>query len=921
MKSLALFIAALLIVSSGFALIPRSSIISSYTCPSGSPCGPSDPSQLIDESIAEPYDYLDPSQGFFIADGYFASVFQGLVAFNPYNSSEVVPALASSWTVSAGPLYSGSPNFYTQWNFRMRQNTWFSDGNPINAYVAWFSFVRILYMNSPTKVGLTNYASITLNLTNPLDVTPDGNVFPDGLQNALSYAGLCAVNPNNDQGCVSALNSMLSNFNWNNATQLKVMSYPDQAYVASSNSSFTINTIQPYSQTLLILPSQWGAMVDPQFIDSSLDCGSNPCGGVQNNTQPTYIAQNGMPGSGPYEYGPHGSGNTELILTNNTRYWADGVSGLAPNLQPAKIGSIVMKFGSPDNTSISDFVSSNAEIISPSQNEFSTLWSSYHSAYPGVSFNSIFETQGYSPCEFYVSMNMQYTNYSLFGYSPVNYTNVRQALVHAVNYTEILDKLYSTANPSNGSLLTLGELFLPPIPPGFGPLDNPQNIALYPYNITLARDLIASAGIADGFYVKLPNGTSLGDTSGNLFDSIDFAFIAPEGSYVQGLISILNQGLDQIGVNVNPEGLSFNQFVADESLPTTTPPMSGAAPVGWCADWADPIYQFFYDLGTQAAGQPSWVDNATLTNLLGKIPFEPYLGLQIQQTEEAYNIFTQLATMIQLPDGVVSYFVQPYVQNVTYSPFQYAIYYDMISYSSSTSNSGNSHPNQLSLLIPYLAIGVAVVAVIGGSVLAIRRREKRKNLGMLASPMPKVSIAGALGKLQETRRLAAIMFTDMVGFTNLNQTNEAQALKVLERHNQLLRPLFLKYHGREVKTIGDSFLVEFDSALDATNCAIDIQKSLYQYNLSTSEDWKIRLRIGIHVGDVVHKNNDIFGDAVNIASRIEPLAEPEGVCISQQVFDQIHNKIEYPLKRLDKAELKDVKFPTNVYSIDISSKK
>lgn len=165
------------------------------------------------------------------------------------------------------------------------------------------------------------------------------------------------------------------------------------------------------------------------------------------------------------------------------------------------------------------------------------------------------------------------------------------------------------------------------------------------------------------------------------------------------------------------------------------------------------------------------------------------------------------------------------------------------------------------------------------------------------------------------RRLAAIMFTDIVGYTALTQSDETQALEVLERHNRILRPFFSKYKGREVKTIGDSFLVEFPSALDATRCAIGIQKFLRDYNISTHEDWKIKLRIGIHVGDVIAKESDIFGDAVNIASRIQPLAEPEGVCISEQVFDQVRNKLYDPLAEVEHEGLKNVKTPLVVYKI------
>ncbi len=159
------------------------------------------------------------------------------------------------------------------------------------------------------------------------------------------------------------------------------------------------------------------------------------------------------------------------------------------------------------------------------------------------------------------------------------------------------------------------------------------------------------------------------------------------------------------------------------------------------------------------------------------------------------------------------------------------------------------------------------------------------------------------------------MFTDMVGFTGLAQSDEAQSLLVLERHGKLLRPFFSRFGGREVKTIGDSFLVEFDSALDAVNCAVGIQKFLHDYNLSSHESWKISLRIGVHLGDVVHQYNDIFGDAVNVASRLQPLAEPEGVCISEQVYDHVRNKIAQPLEKLVSPELKNVRFSIDVYKV------
>ncbi len=164
------------------------------------------------------------------------------------------------------------------------------------------------------------------------------------------------------------------------------------------------------------------------------------------------------------------------------------------------------------------------------------------------------------------------------------------------------------------------------------------------------------------------------------------------------------------------------------------------------------------------------------------------------------------------------------------------------------------------------------------------------------------------------RRLAAIMFTDIVGYTALTQQNESGALALLEEHAKLLRPAFAKHGGREVKMIGDSFLVEFSSALSATLCAVEIQRTLYEHNVSNPTT-KIELRIGIHVGDVVSRGTDVFGDAINIASRIEPLASPGSVCISQQVYDQVWNKVEHPLVGLGKHELKNVQVPMEVYRI------
>ena len=171
------------------------------------------------------------------------------------------------------------------------------------------------------------------------------------------------------------------------------------------------------------------------------------------------------------------------------------------------------------------------------------------------------------------------------------------------------------------------------------------------------------------------------------------------------------------------------------------------------------------------------------------------------------------------------------------------------------------------------------------------------------------------------RRLEAVMFTDVVGYTALTQENENRAITLLERHNELLRPVFIRHHGREIKAIGDAFLVEFDSALAATECAIDIQDSLKEYNRYEGSGTRpLMVRIGIHIGDVVHRGGDIFGDAVNIASRVEPLADPGGICISEQVYVQVRNKIPYSVVKLPNQALKNVSFPMDIYKVVLPSR-
>jgi len=158
------------------------------------------------------------------------------------------------------------------------------------------------------------------------------------------------------------------------------------------------------------------------------------------------------------------------------------------------------------------------------------------------------------------------------------------------------------------------------------------------------------------------------------------------------------------------------------------------------------------------------------------------------------------------------------------------------------------------------------------------------------------------------------MFTDMVGSTASAQANEAEALRLRDEQEGLVRPLFAVHQGREVKSMGDGFLAEFDSALRAVQCAVDIQQHLHERN-SQRGIVPVYLRIGVHLGDVEQRGSDIFGDAVNIASRIEPIALPGGICISGEVASQIRNKIPNQLEKLPPMTLKGVQGPIDVFRV------
>ena len=141
-----------------------------------------------------------------------------------------------------------------------------------------------------------------------------------------------------------------------------------------------------------------------------------------------------------------------------------------------------------------------------------------------------------------------------------------------------------------------------------------------------------------------------------------------------------------------------------------------------------------------------------------------------------------------------------------------------------------------------------------------------------------------------TRKLAAIMFTDMVGYTSLMQKDEVQARELVQNHREIIKPLIEKHAGEVIQYVGDGTFSTFGSAIEAVNCAAEIQRHLLDVK-------GISVRIGLHVGDVVVEGEEVYGDGVNVASRLEPLAEPGGIFISGRVYDDINDVLEHRHKQ------------------------
>ena len=173
--------------------------------------------------------------------------------------------------------------------------------------------------------------------------------------------------------------------------------------------------------------------------------------------------------------------------------------------------------------------------------------------------------------------------------------------------------------------------------------------------------------------------------------------------------------------------------------------------------------------------------------------------------------------------------------------------------------------------------------------------------------------------MSETRKLAAILCSDVVGYSRLAGADEDRILARLRAlRSDLIDPTIAVHHGRIVKRTGDGSIVEFRSVVDAVRCAIEVQNAMVERNAGVPEDRRIVFRIGIHLGDVVEESDgDLMGDGVNIAARLEGIAAPGAICLSEDAYRQVKGRLDLAVTDLGPTQLKNIAEPIRAYSLQV----
>ena len=611
--------------------------------------------QFTDTSQTAAPEQLDPATGFFTTNGpLFSAVFNNLVEFNG-SSTHVVPVLASH-------VYNVNDKNYT---FDIRSYANFSNGQQLNASSVWFSFERGIIMGQGPYAS--DYSGILFNGT-AYGNTSIGIALPNGTIPALESAGYKITGNTSQQYKTAAmdLDNILSHFNYN-ATEMKVMTYKGQALVVNSKDNVSINTMVPYAYLLSDIAGSWGDIVEPSYVDAH--------GGVTYNSPNSYLDANGAIGSGPYIISSVGKGFSTIVLKANPNYWVDGHNSSVPAIaQPAHIKTVVIKYGLSHADRLEDFDRGISQISTVAPTSFKQMIDGYHiAADRNTSLVKSYPEIG----NFYISMNMadKYTNN----------THFREALYDAMNYSAELKVYNNNYNRSAEAYQELG-----PLSPIYGhAYYNPDNFSLPTQNLTAAIQNLSTAGHEMHFYVKLPNGNKIGDTSGKDLSSHTFTItgISPFNTVEKSQLTIAVDSFSDIGLTFKTAGVT-ESTVSGWTNNTSTPQF---VDLGWLPDYPDPIGQQLipvYDVADGGAfgGNDAWVDNKTLQQNFTKLDFLNESTQVADMKNLSKVVYDQYAYMwMPMPNDV--FFVAPVVHGFVFNSITSSYFYNLMTVSGKLTSS------------------------------------------------------------------------------------------------------------------------------------------------------------------------------------------------------------------------------------------
>lgn len=591
----------------------------------------------------EPPNSYDPASGFYAGeDEILVNTYQELAMFNYTSTSEFAPILAQNWTISSN---------YMNYSFNLRNDTYFANGDPFNASIAWFNFNRVVLMG---QIGAFYFTNLIYNGTT---ASTTGYSITNGVDDALANAGYSLSTTNETlrwQEAANDLATILSNFDASNSTIQKIMTYPGQAVVVTGPYSIQFNLINPYLNFLQVISVPGAGQVDPAFVDAN--------GGVSPNSENTYLNTHTM-GTGPYQVKSYVQGQV-VTLVENPDYWAAKLTTGQNNvmLTVPSIPVVILEYATSSSQVIQSITSNSAALVGPLT--LSALDPNYLpalAATPGIEVPYLPN----SPKFLFLTGMMDTEQY------PYDNQDFRLAVVHAINYSEILSSV--------GSGYT--ESFVGPMAPGYS-FYNPGNLTNYSYNQTLAISYLSQSG----FKVSLPNGTTLNPNGAPLPTNLSITYVTSDPAETK-IAEEMQVTLGNIGLTYTLNGVTDQAEENDISQSGTASSYPGLLLWYWYPSWADAVYQDLVLLSNVEyggiSGDVSWFNDTQINNLTANLPFETNATEINGTVAQVYNLMYQ-----QAPDiwfyAVDPYWVQrTYVTGVIDNTGILGYYFPLISYTGS----------------------------------------------------------------------------------------------------------------------------------------------------------------------------------------------------------------------------------------------